>query len=492
MLKQAQGLLAQGVAFLFRSDGSLKDKVLRSGIWQTSISLTINSLTFLRSIILARLLPPEAFGLMGMTLIVIRGVEVFTTTGFAPALIQRKGGFDEAAPTAFSLLTIRGVVIALLMIPMAFGMAEFFDEPALEAMIAVTGASFVFTGLSNIQVVGRHRELDFRLVAYMEQATAILSFVVTIAVAYWIRSAWALVVGFVIAAVFKFVFSYLFIPGKPRFEMDRKIAKELFAYGKFVAGANILFYTASQIDSMAIGKLMDAEQLGYYVIAFTLANYPPLHIALVTSNVLGPAYSKLQDDQPKLRHMVHRVQNAVSSIVLPISLGFYICSEEIITVLFGEKWLATIRPFEILCLFGALHAFVALNGYLFNAIGHPHASFRLAVWRVVLVAGSIIPLTIDYGLYGAAISVTFPMAVTLILGYWTVSKLLGESAINSYKSIFPGILKAVLIGAALWGTRRVVDGTEIGGFAILVSVAGILYVVLNLKLVLSVFRSGKK
>src|SRR5688500_5129238 len=136
--------------FLNRTDGSLRSKILRSGFWQALATIGVNGLTFVKSAILARLLAPEAFGLMTLALMTIRGAQLITETGFGNALVSRQGDFRSAADTAFTLLAVRGVALTVLMVPVAFGMAAFYDKPELIALISVLGLSFVFSGVNNI------------------------------------------------------------------------------------------------------------------------------------------------------------------------------------------------------------------------------------------------------------------------------------------------------------------------------------------------------
>jgi O-antigen/teichoic acid export membrane protein len=474
--------------YLGSTDGSLKDKVLRSGVWQISISLTTNSLTFVRSIILARLLTPEAFGLMGLTLIVFRGIETMTTPGFGPALVQRKGRFEEAAGTAFTLLALRGVLLAIIMLPLSVVLADFFEHQSLRWMLVVTSISFLFVGLNNVNLIRRHRDLDFKSIAYLEQSVALVSFVTTIALAYWLRSEWALVFGFVVTACVKLILSYILVPGRPQFGFDKKIVRELFAYGKFITGANLLLYIGAELDSVVIGKVLGVEQLGYYTIAYLLANYPPTHVAYVASSVLFPAYSKLQDDKEALRRAIKRVLEFVGGVVLPVSAGMAVCAYEVITVLYGEKWTPAYIPFAVLCLFGGVHSLVAVTGYLFNGIGRPDQSFRIAIWRLAMIGVLIMPFTYSYGLTGTAVAVAIPMLMALILSFQYASQVLDLPVRTLYRAIAMPVLKAAVVALVLGLLRQHPSVEGLGGFALLVATGAVLYGLMNGRMILDVLR----
>jgi lipopolysaccharide exporter len=206
-MKELKNKLSAASKFLNRNDGSLRSKILRSGFWQGLTTIGVNSLTLIKSVILARVLAPEAFGLMSLALMTIRGAQLLTDTGFGAALIQRKGDFNEAKDTAFTLLAIRGVVLALLMIPVAYGMASFYEKPPLVALIAACGISFIFTGFTNINLTAAIRELDFKKVAIIENSAAIISFIAACVIAFTYQSVWALVVSFILIGAMKMTLS---------------------------------------------------------------------------------------------------------------------------------------------------------------------------------------------------------------------------------------------------------------------------------------------
>jgi O-antigen/teichoic acid export membrane protein len=482
---------AEVFRFLNRTDGSLRSKILRSGFWQASATIGVNGLTFLKSAILARLLAPEAFGLMSLALMIIRGAQLITETGFANALIQRKGDFDEAKDTAFTLLAIRGVVLAILMVPVSYGLAAFYDKPELQVLVSVCGLSFLFSGLTNINLTGTIKNLDFKKVAIVENAVAVTSFIVAMVMAVLLRSVWALVISFVAAAAMKSALSYVLISGRLTFKLDKAIALELLHYGKYITGSTVLLFFATEIDTATIGKLLDLEQLGYYSVAFMLANFPPTHVAFVLSNIMFPAYSKIQGEPELLRKTFGQVTNLVVSLVLPVMAGMAAASGPLIGAFYGEGWEAAVPPFRILCLFGALHAVVTVNGYMFNAIGRPDIGFRLAIVRLGGILILIVPAIKLGGLSGAASAMTLMMLATLGLGLRKVMQTLGMSAADTLRPILPGLLKSLVAAAVVLLVNLALP--EQGRLKILwlILAAAAVYLPMNLDLVKMIFKAKK-
>ena len=228
--------------FLGRTDGGLVQRVLRSGVWVGVQNAGQSILQTLRSIILARLLAPEIFGLMSLCQVAIRGLDLFTETGIAPALIHRQDRVEEAKDTAYTLQILRGFLLAILAVPLAPLAAYYYNEPQLQNVILALSAVFIISGFSNINTVLLQKELDFRRLAYLELTVSLVSTVSVSILAYIMRSVWALVIGQVLTSLLRVSLSYIIVPGRPAMRFDRQIAKELFGYGRFITGLTIVLF----------------------------------------------------------------------------------------------------------------------------------------------------------------------------------------------------------------------------------------------------------
>lgn len=469
--------------FLNRTDGSLRNKILRSGFWQGLTSVGVNGLTLVKSVLLARLLSPEAFGLMSLCLMTIRGAQLITDTGFGSALIQRRGSFDEAKDTAFTLMAIRGVVLGILMIPIAWGLSVFYEQPLLLPLTAACGLMFLFSGFVNVHLTAALRELDFKKIAIVENAASIVSFVVALLIAYAYKSVWALVISFLLSAAVKTLLSYTLIDERPSFKIDRAIARELFTYGKFITGSTILLFVATEIDTAVVGKLLSVEALGAYSVAFLLANFPAVHVAYVISIVMFPAYSKIQDNPRLMQETFANVTNLVGSIVLPVLAGMAVAADTLIRTLYGERWLMAIAPFQILCGFGGLHAIVTVNGYMFNAIGKPDIGLRIAMLRLGGIAFLIVPAVQAFGLPGAATAMTAVMACALAYGLKLVMRILRLNLRDVLVPLLPAIVKSAVVAVAIVIARQFLPSGSTFELAWVIAAAAIVYVPLNVSLV---------
>lgn len=466
--------------FVASNDGSVRIRVVRSGIWVAFAEATIALLGVGRSIILARLLSPEVFGLMGLVSIVIRAVETFTRPGIGQAVIQRRDSFDIARDTAFTLLLMRGLLLALFLAGCAPLIAWFYEADELELMLQVMSIVFLISGLQNINLIAKQKNLDFRSISQLDQVTAVFGTIITVVAAYWLRNVWALVIGQLATSSIYALLSYYFVPGKPRLTIDRKVAVELLSYGKFITASSIVLFIAAELDVAVLGKIVGAEQLGYYVLAFTIANLVTTNISKVVSKVMLPAYSVLQSDMPALKRAYVRTLSLVLLLILPAAVGTVMIAQPLIRVVYGETWEQAIVPLQVLAIFGLVRALASFNGYLFEGIGKPDIAFRLALLRLSVIVPLIIPMIKNYALLGAAVTVTVGIAVQWLVGLVYLSRFAGINSRDIARLLFGPLWKSSIMAWVLHTMAANTDLVNLPGLMLL-AVGGILsYGILNI------------
>jgi O-antigen/teichoic acid export membrane protein len=418
----------RAAAFLVGTQGTLKTRVFRSGAWVAGASIAQNVMQTGRSIVLARLLPPEAFGLMGLCLVVIRGLDLFTETGFGAALIQRQENVERAKDTVFTLQVMRGVALTCVAWFAAPFAAAFYEEPALTGMLRVLAVTFTLNGFSNIGTVLLEKRLDFRKVTTLEFCVTVISTIVVVVAGFWLRSVWAIVIGHVVMIVSRLVLSYVLVPGRPRLEFDRTIAGELFRYGRFITALTIVLFLTTEADNLIVGKILGFELLGYYTMAYMLANLPATHFAKVASRVLFPAYSALQSDPRRLGAAYLTVLRLIGGVAIPAAVGLSVLATEITTVVYGPRWLPAAPALRILAVFGAMRAISSLGGYVLQAIGKPNINFYLVSGKLVVILALLPWLTSHYGIEGAALAVTLPQIIGDTLAVMVVKRYIAFDA----------------------------------------------------------------
>lgn len=464
-------LLKQLARFLDRSDGSLQQKAVRSGVWVGLSTVVSAGISFLRSIILARMLMPEVFGLMAVCSMVIQGIEIFTETGFTAALIHRQQRFEEARDTAFTMLVVRGVGLAVIAIALAPWVAAFYEQAVLSSMVSLIGMSFILTGFRNINTIALQKELNFKRLILVEQLNGVLNLIIAVALVYWLRDVWALVYAQLASAVISVWLSYALVPGRPRFRFDPVIARELFAYGKFMTGLAAVVFVANQLDNAMIGKLLSMEALGYYSLAYTLANLPSTNLSKMVAKVFFPMFSKLQSDLPQLRTEYSRGIRLLIAVVVPITSAIIVLADDIIFTVYGPKWAPATVALQILAVFGCLQALWMLNGYLFNAVGKPHIDFYTNGARLVVVVSLLYPLTMTFGIAGASLAIMVPMAMQFGVGVYLSTKIIGVQLMETLRPLMNALLRGTVLAGILWSIKSVIPDGSVWGLIFLLAIA---------------------
>lgn len=482
--------LKSAARFALAEGGSVKVRVLRSGMWVGLSEAVLAAVNLLRSVVLARLLTPEVFGLMALAGVAIRTIETFTRPGIAQALIARRGQFEEVSDTAFTMLVGRGVVLAIALAVAAPCVAAFFEAEELKPLLQVLSLVLVIGSFVSINTISRQRELEFRRLTYLSQATTLAGTVVTIAVAYWLRSVWALVIGQIATVSINVALSYWLVGGRPRFGFDRRVARGLLAYGKFITGSSIVLYIASEADSTAIGKLLGPAQLGYYAMAMSLATMVTSNLSKAASSVMMPAYSELQSNPAALRNAYLRTLSLVMFIVMPATAGLVAVARPLVELVLGEVWIEAVLPLQILAIFGLVRSLAALAGYLFEGMGLPRIAFKLGLLRLAVLLPLLLPMIDMFGLAGAAAAVTAGIASQWLSGLYYLHRYLAVGVLQLAIAMWRPLWTSAAMAFAVLGSMRILDASSIVRLSAVVVVGITVFGLLNVRVIREMTKQG--
>ena len=392
----------------------LKARVVRGGMWVFALRITSRLFQLARTIVIARLLAPSDFGVFGIALLAMSALSTFSQTGFNAALVQKKQDTKHYLDTAWTVQAIRGGVLALIAFAIAPYVAAFFDAPAAKRILQVIALSVLLQGFTNIGVVYFQKELQFHKQFIYQLSGTLADIGVAILAAFLLRSVWALVFGLLAGNLVRLVGSYLIHSYRPRLRFNRQQFKELFGFGKWVLGSSILVFLITQGDDIFVGKLLGITALGFYQLAYRLSNMPATEITHVISQVTFPAYSKLQDDLPRLREAYLKVLQVTAFLSFPITGLIFVLAPDFTRIFLGEKWMPMVPTLQVLALAGLARSIAATPGKIFHAVGRPEIDTKLQIVRLSVLVALVYPLTIGWGILGAAIAVLLSMCVSNI------------------------------------------------------------------------------
>ncbi|HDL48801.1 MAG TPA: lipopolysaccharide biosynthesis protein [Actinobacteria bacterium] len=405
--------------WLMHPEGSLTNRAVNAGVWAFALTMTVRGLRTVRVIVLARLLSPDDFGLMGIALLTLAFLNAFTNTGFDKALIQREGDIRGHLDAAWTVSILRGFLIGGIVIAGAPIVAGFFHTAAAIGILRVMGASLVISGFKNVGVVYFDRDLQFRQRFIYQSIPQIIDLVIAVIAAIILHNVWALVFGVVARQISMTFASYLIHPYRPHLNFDRKKMGELLSFGIWIFGSAILSYFSANLDDIVVGRVLDATMLGFYTTAYTLSSFTSQQMTGVITEVAFPAFSKLQNDKLRLRSAYLRTLRAVALLAFPVAAGLWFVGPQLVGTFMGAKWLPLIPAFNVLLLWGLLRSIGSTTSPLLFAAGRPDINTKLHLVTVVLLAVVIYPFTTTGGIVGAAwatiVAGLFPVGYLLLL-----------------------------------------------------------------------------
>ena len=328
--------------------------------------------------------------------------------------------------------------------------------------------------------------LNFTIDAF----AALIGTLVTVSFAFWLRSVWALIIGQIAEKATQALLSYIFVEGKPKFGFTRAVAVELLSYGKFITAASAVLFVALSLDTAVIGKLLGPEQLGFYVLAFTLANLATSRLSKLVSGIMLPAYSKLQSDIEALQRAYLRTMTFVVFVCFPATVAILITADSVVHVLYGSKWANSILLVQILVVFGMLRSITSINGFLLQGIGKPNIPFYLNLVQLAVLLPLVLILTYEYGLPGAATAVTTAMFIKMVISLIIVKKVIAVPLKDMFFAVSDPLWKSLVMGALVFATGTYLDRMTGLGLATLVVVGISTYTLLNLGMIRQIRKQG--
>ncbi|WP_348611618.1 lipopolysaccharide biosynthesis protein [Halobaculum rarum] len=446
---------ARLVVRLFAPGESLGERVATGGVWLSALTAADRLVRLAMLVVLARLLSPEAFGVVGLGLVAVAVLRKVLRLGLDEALIQdEQADVDAYLDTTWTLTVLRGFALWGIASLAAPAVADTVGEPQLTAVLPVLALSSVVGGFRNPGVIYFRKELAFhRQFTYSVSGTVVQAAVAVSAALAW-GTAWALVAGLLAGSAARTVASHLLHPYRPRPGFDPAAARELLGYGKWIFGSGILLLLLNQGDDAIVGWLLGASALGLYGMAFRFSNAPATEVSHVIAKVTFPAFSKVQDDVEELREGFLRTVRAVAYLSFPMAVGVAAVAPVFVQAAFGPKWLPMVETMRVLALWGALRALVAVVGPLFKATDRPHYSTALQASRLVIVAALLYPATVAWGTVGTAAALVASAVIQNPIALFIALRTVDASANRLLRSLALPTAGALLMGGTVVAASR--------------------------------------
>ena len=418
---------------------SLTDKTLSGVNWSFANTYSNAVVTTITGIILARLLMPKDFGLIGMVFIFTGLANLFSTLGMGKSIIRIKNPNEDHIKTATTVTITSSILIFAIFYMFAPAISNFYNEPRLISILRVLAVIFILKGISTVSYAQIMKQLDFKTIMLINiSASAIYGLVsATLAIIGW--GVWSLVYGMLASQFLSLLLSVYKFPVKLKPSLKKKEFKELAGFGSGISLSNILFYGSSNVDYLIIGKYMTPYALGLYTRAFNLVSNTMNQITGGIYNVLFPAFAAVQDEKERLRKAYLRTVQTVSYILFPILFTLVITGDYVIKGLYGLKWTGAVNSLKILTIAGLFRVSLKYSGAIAHATGRVYAeTFRQLIYFLVLGISAF--YLIRYGIEGVAWAVVIARIWMFAALSYLAIQIVGSSWKEFLKFIYPVLL----------------------------------------------------
>lgn len=436
----------------------MKQKTVRGLLWSSIERFSTQGVQFILGLILARLLLPSDYGLIGMLAFFIAISETFIQSGFGTALVQKKNRDNLDYSTTFYF----NIVVALLFYALLFFMAplisNFYNEPKLILLTRVIGLIVIINALAIVQRTKFTVNVDFKTQTKASLAAIITSGAVGIALAYLGFGVWALVIQTLLRRSIDTIILWNISKWRPIYGFSMERFKQLFNFGYKLLLSGLLDSVFSNIYTLIIGRVFSATSLGYYSRAKQFAVFPSANITFIIGRVTFPVLSEIQDEYTKLKQSYTRLIKSTALLIFPLMMGLAALAKPIILLILTDKWSDSIWMLQIMCFGFMLYPIHSLNLNVINVKGRSDWFLKLEIIKKVMIV-AILAITIPMGLKALLIGQAVSSYLSLIINLHYTKRVIDYGFWSQIKDLFPIFLISILMGGVVYFISQLFDCT---------------------------------
>lgn len=352
---------------------SLEQKSTSGVIWSVIGLFSDNAFRFLSSLILTRILFPEAFGIIATTGVLFMALELLSDIGIAQAIIQNKKGDEETyLNTAWTLQIIRGIILTLISMIASLPLSIFYREPILFPVIIISSFGVLLRGFNSPSLFLLKRWLEVRRLALMEIFCSLSRISFTILLAFIYKNVWALVIGGLLGHLILLVLSYIVLPYRPSFKLNKIASSEIIKFGRFILISGVLGFLTMRLDTMLIPRFLGMEIAGVYTIAVTISMMLTMLLNNIVDRVVYPLFCGLNQDFDRLKMRQDEILDIYCSILIPVVLLISANSRLLINFLYDPRYSEAGTVLGFLLIGGLIQGGCRLINSAVMAMGKSH------------------------------------------------------------------------------------------------------------------------
>lgn len=403
---------------------SLKARTVSGATWAGLGQMATQALGFLGTLVLARLLAPEDFGLLGMAVVFTGFLAIFQSLGLGSAIVQDRTLTGQQLSGLFWVNLLVTLLLAAIAVALAPLVAGFYGRPEVMGVIVVLAAAFPLAAVGMVPQALLTRDMDFRRLSMIDLVSQAVGLALGIALAAMGMGVWALVGQQVMAAAVTASLRWFSVPWRPGLALGLRRLTRPLGFGAQLQAGSVLGWGSRNIDDLLIGRFVGAAPLGIYQMAYRLMLWPIQSVSRVVGQVMFPALSAMEGDTGRVRRGFMRGTEVVALITFPAMIGAGVVAEAAIPLVLGPGWTAVVPVFEILCGLGLVQSVATNTGWIFLSQGRADVRLKLQLFMTpVLILSFVVGLR--WGVVGVAGAYAVTSAVLIPIQLHVAGRLVG-------------------------------------------------------------------
>lgn len=456
---------------------SLNKKTFFATLWTVGSRMSVRFLGLISLVILAKILGPEDYGLVGKAMVVYGFLELVTALGLESALITNQKATQDHYSTAWTIHILRGALIALILVVIAKPASAYMNEVQLEDIFYCYAAISFFRGFYNIGVVDFRKNMTFSKDFYFSLYSKLAGFIVTLTVAFIWETFWALVAGLAASMVAHVVSSFLMSPMRPKFSL--KEFDSLFNFSKWMLLNELVSAISTKLDGFLLSVYSTTANVGIYNMTYEISGVPSTEIAMPVGRACAPGFAKLNDDIKEFSKMYVATLSIVFAIVIPAATGVSLLAEPIVLVVLDESWVDAIPVMQVLALFGLCRASYPTYISAILAYNRPDILTKTSFFSVFYTVAILYIGITEFGfmglVWGVLISGAIGVVIAQIIMRYMKILSLRELAKNMWRVIIANFAMVFAVNYFLQFDMPLLEGFMLIELLIDIAVGGLAY-----------------
>jgi len=432
----------------------LTKSVVRGGAWIGTSQIFHQVLRFVAMTILARLLFPDDFGVIAMATVITSAGLNLGNMGFNQALIQRKEVTPGHFSTTFWTALAIGIILCVITVAISPLVAIFFNNALVGPILAVLSLTFIIDSLGSVHVAILTKKLEFSKLAIARIGGGIVYLTIAAITALTGFGVWSIVIAELSSVAATVVLLWVVSRWHPSFVYSIQCLKDLWKFGLNLTGARLVASLHMRLDYLIIGRFLTPASAGFYYLAYRTIGMPRERLEAMVTSVTFPAFSIIQDENEQLRRGFLKSVALVSIIVFPLYAGLAIIAPELVKLFFGDKWIMSITPIQVLCIWACVRNLTAPNDPVFMSKGRADIALKTIIIDLIILVPCLL-IAVTQGITGVAIAMSSVAGIMWVVRQAITNRLIGLKIRDYIVTMRPAVFGTIVMSTFLFTFRYV-------------------------------------